>query len=437
MRSPACGLAMAALAAAPSPALAATVGYKVGAISQVSGRCGGQNAEVETAVDPITRDVYEDWIGCNGIGFARSTDGGVRFSKPIRLPGAGPLAWDPAVTVASNGTVYAAFMVMKGTKSVPVVVASFDHGRTFPQKTVLGSPRADNWGDRDFIATGPGARVYLTWDYGPSSANVTLNCAPVGSCAITAGEVNIVIQASTNGGKSFGPMVHVSPGFPLSGGESAPLLVEPDGKIDVLYAGSRVDRRKTSGLAGGHNFFTSSTDGGHSWTRPVELGHSSGSISPSEWWIDGAISSDAAGNLYATWDTQRRDGDIGWLSYSTDHGTAWSDPIRVTVGGARVPHIVQSAGGPPGIAYVGWLAVRRPWGYAEFLRTFSIAHGWLSAPRQISRRFGAPRIWPGDTFGIATVSPTRLVLSWGSAIRSTHRDSEIFAAPVSVALPPG
>ncbi|HEY2652372.1 MAG TPA: hypothetical protein VGI50_10650 [Solirubrobacteraceae bacterium] len=175
-------MALAALTAAPRLALAATAAYRVGAIRELSARCGGQNAEVEAAVDPVGGYVYEDWIGCNGIGFARSPDGGARFDKPIRLRGSGPLAWDPAVTVASNGTVYAAFMVMKGTKAVPVVIASFDHGRTFAQKTVLSSPRQANWGDRDFIATGPGSRVYLTWDYGPSNSAVTLDCSPVGSC---------------------------------------------------------------------------------------------------------------------------------------------------------------------------------------------------------------------------------------------------------------
>src|SRR5579862_8045193 len=46
-------------------------------------RCPSQNAEVEQAVDG--HYVYEEWIGCtdghggNGIGFARSTDGGRTF----------------------------------------------------------------------------------------------------------------------------------------------------------------------------------------------------------------------------------------------------------------------------------------------------------------------------------------------------------------------
>jgi hypothetical protein len=153
------------------------------------------------------------------------------------------------------------------------------------------------------------------------------------------------------------------------------------------------------------------------------------------WWIDGDIASDAAGNLYATWDTQGRRGDIGWVSYSTDHGATWSIPIRVTPDHTKVPHIVQVAGGAAGIAYVAWLTPLPHHGYGEYLRTFSIANGWLSSPRHISRRFGRPRVWPGDTFGISTVTPTELVLSWGSAIRSSRGNSEIFAAPVVVTLP--
>jgi hypothetical protein len=230
-------------------------------------------------------------------------------------------------------------------------------------------------------------------------------------------------------------MVHLSPGFPASGSESAPLLVEQSGRIDVLYARARLLLRRRYSLGAAHSYFTASVDGGHSWTRPVEVGRGAGSIAPRAWWIDGAIGSDAAGNLYATWDTQGHGRDIGWLSYSTDHGARWSTPIRVSAYSANVAHIVQVAGGPPGIAYVGWLSDRRPYGYAEFLRAFSITDGWLSPPRRISHRFGDPQVWPGDTFGISTTSPNEVVLSWGSATRSTRGKAEIFAAPVTVTLP--
>jgi hypothetical protein len=78
---------------------------------------------------------------------------------------------------------------------------------------------------------------------------------------------------------------------------------------------------------------TSSADGGATWSAPVAVGAQAGTMSLSEWWIDGDIGIDAAGNLYATWDTQgtNPDGsanDIGWLSCSTDHGTHWSAPMQ-------------------------------------------------------------------------------------------------------------
>lgn len=419
------------LALGASPALA-RVSYAIGAIREVSAPMPGQNAEVEEAVDPAGDYVYVEWIGENWIGFARSTDGGKHFGKPIRLRGSGG-GWDPALAVASDGTLYAAFMVTRGTRSFPVVLTSFDHGQTFPQLSALTPPRKNNWGDRDFIAAGPGHTVYVTWDYGPDGRAVQLTCPPNGSCGFTAGDLNIVMQVSTDGGKSFGPITRLSPGYPAGGADSAPLLVEPDGRIDVLYQRYRVARHRGYALGTGSSYFTSSTNGGNTWSKPVEVGGSPGTMSPSTWWIDGALGIDAGGNLYATWDTQSRRHDVGWLAYSTDHGAAWSSPIRVTPDRAKVPHIVQATGGPAGIAYVGWLTDRRPRGYAEYTRTFSIARGWLSPSRQVSRRFGEPAIWPGDTFGIATLSPNHLLLSWGSALRSTG-DSEIFATGIDVGL---
>jgi hypothetical protein len=417
-------------------ALAPSVTYRVGAITDISTRCGGQNAEVEQAVDPVHGYVYEAWIGCTGIGFARSRDGGRHFSKPVALR-ASRDGWDPALAVAADGTVYAAFMVTRGTKNFPVILASVDHGGSFPRLARLTPQRKSNWGDRVFLSTGPADSVYVTWDYGPSNPRVKLRCLALGSCALVGGELNIVMQASSNSGRSFGPMVHLSPGFPASGGESAPLVVEPNGRIDVLYERSKVFAHRAYALGAGRTYFTSSADGGRTWTQPVAVGASAGTIAPREWWIDGALAIDAAGNLYATWDTQARHSDTGWLSYSTDHGVTWSHPIEISTTRGKLAHIVEVAGGPPGIAHVAWLSNPRPGGYAAFLRSFSIAHSWLSPPRRISRQFGDPHVWPGDTFGISTLSPSDIVLSWGSATRSTRRNSQIFTTRVGVTLPVG
>ena len=55
----------------------AQVTYHVGAVQEISQGCDG-SAEVEQAVDPSqSKYVYAAWIGCGGIGFSRSTNGGV------------------------------------------------------------------------------------------------------------------------------------------------------------------------------------------------------------------------------------------------------------------------------------------------------------------------------------------------------------------------
>src|SRR5205085_9334801 len=116
-----------------TPALAAAPTYSVGRITDVSASCSGQNAEVEQGVDPKLGYVYETWMGCRGIAFARSADGGRSFETPISVPGSlgsNLNTWDPAVTVAPDGTVYAVFMVTHSAGWYPVVAASFDHGVT-------------------------------------------------------------------------------------------------------------------------------------------------------------------------------------------------------------------------------------------------------------------------------------------------------------------
>jgi hypothetical protein len=405
----------------------------VGAVTDVSrGVCAANNAEVEEAT--WHQDVYAAWI-CepNGpflIAFARSADAGKTWSKPVVMPGSSG-AWDPAVAVAPDGTLYVSFMAANAAHTYPVVDVSRDEGKTFPQRTDVVPRITGNWGDRDFITAGPHGLVYLTWDYAPTAKYLRIVCAPGGSCSFAAGELNAVIQRSTNYGKTWGPIMHVSPGFPASGADLAPLLIGPGGRIDAMYQALRVTNPKTLTLGPAHVYFTSSGNGGKTWSKPVLIGPNAGTISTTTWWIDGAIAADTAGNLYITWDTQASRRDTGWLAYSTNGGRSWSAPVRVTPDNTTAPHIVQSAGGSPGIDYVGWLSDSSPRGYAQYLRVFRIGRGWRMSPVQVSTRFGAKSTWPGDTFGIATLPGTAtpsLVLTWGSAISA---GSHIYAARVS------
>ena len=414
----------------------ASAGTTVGPVADLTSGCSGQNAEVESAADPLRGITYDVWMGCSGIGFSRSTDGGLSWSKPVNVPGSVGSSfnsWDPAITVAPDGTVYASFMLGHSSQWYPVVAASFDQGQSFTQVTQLVPPDEKNWGDREFLAVGPDGAVYVTYDYGPNRSSVTSLCAPDGSCGFATGDLNVVMQKSTNHGRTFGPMTYVSPGFPASGGDSGPLVVEPNGRIDVLFQDYPITDTTTYAMAPGVEKFTSSTDGGATWSPPVTVGGNVGTMSLAEWWIDGDIALDGAGNLYATWDTQSSTNDIGWLSYSTDHGRHWAAPIQGPLDQQLGPHVMQVVGGPGGTAYVGWLTHANLPGYAMLVRPFSIRSGWLSPPQQISTEYGDPSVWPGDTFGIAALSPTDLVLSWGSATPSVgNKKSDIFAAHVSI-----
>ncbi len=429
--------------AAPVEGLAASATFTTGPISNLSATsCSGSNAEVEQAVDPAIGYVYEDWMGCSKIGFARSTDGGRTFGAAMTLPGSigsNLNAWDPAVAVGPDGSVYAAFMVAHGSQWYPRVAKSTDHGSSFTQVSDVIPPDPKNWGDRDFIAVGPDGAVYVTWDYGPERTSVTFICASNGSCAFATGDLNVVMQRSTDGGRTWSAQTYISPGFPASGGDSAPMVIEPSGRIDVLYQGYHITNTTTYAMDPAVNYFTSSTDGGTTWSKPVPVGAQGGTMSLAEWWIDGDIARDSAGNLYAVWDTQGTNAggsanDIGWLAFSTNGGRTWSAPIQAPPDQLDVPHLMEVAGGGSGVAYVSWLSSSDPRGYALYMRAFSVTAGWISAPFQVSSAFGDTSVWPGDTTGISALDATHLVVSWGSATVATNKKSDIFAAPVGVTL---
>ncbi len=418
-----------------------SIPYTESPISNLSAPCSsGQNAEVEQAVDPAIGYVYAEWMasgasGCQGIAFARSTDGGKTWDPPIRVLGSlgsDLNSWDPALAVGPDGTVYAAFMRAKNAQWYPFVAVSRDHGASFAYVTGLTPPDPKNWGDRDFLTVASNGTVYLTYDYGRERTSVTFICAATGSCAFLTGDLNVVIQWSVDHGRHWSPIVPVSPGFPASGGDSAPLFIESNGRIDLLYQGYHITNPMTYTMDPAHTYFTSSTDGGAHWSAPVLVGPGSGTMSLSEWWIDGALGIDTAGNLYATWDVQPEQGeteDIGWLSFSTDHGATWSPVVRVTPDVGVAGHIMEVAGGGPGIAYVSYLSNNSTRGWALYLRVFSINNGLLTPPIQVSSLFGAPPVWPGDTTGISSLSATKVVVSWGSGIPVRGQPkSQIFAA---------
>jgi hypothetical protein len=431
LRTASTALTAVAVSTAPVGAAAGSTQH-VGPVTEVSRGCPGQNAETEQASDG--RFLYVVWIGCGGIGFARSTNDGQTFDKPFLVPGSAghgfhisgigsglpKYGWDPSITVAPDHAVYVAYMLYRGTHVYPVVAISRDHGARFAHLSRLLAPVENNWGDRDFITASRSGTLYLTWDFGRS---------------LKTRHTNIVIQRSRDGGRTWSPMTIVSPGYPNhGGGVAAPVIVERNGRIDVAFWVLTGGAVRPYALAPGHIYFTSSATGGKTWSRPVAIRPHAGWIGKFVIWIDVDLSIDSAGNLYATWDTQHPGGDIGWLSYSLDHGKTWSPARRVTPDHDYAEHIMAVTSGPPGVAYIGWLSDNSRHGFAQYLRRFSIRTGRLSRPIQVSRQFGNASVWPGDTIGLLVLpggghGPRKIQVSWGSAV-TADAVSQIFTATV-------
>jgi hypothetical protein len=424
--------------AAATTTIAAAV--TVSPMANISSACPGGNSEVEEATAP-PHYIYAEWMGCNGgIGFARSADDGRTWSKGFSLLGSTYPAvygsWDPALAVAPDGTIYASYMVANGGPGnsilmYPQVAVSTDHGASFANfYKDLPPVTTSNWGDRDFIAVGRNGTLYLTWNYGPSSAVVTTQCAPGGSCGYATGDLNAVIQTSTDGGKTWSPVTSMAPGFPANGGTWAPLVVQPDGRVDAVDLSHQVDPG-TYKLNTGYEEFLSSRDGTTWPANPQPLFADDGPVALQEWWIDGDISTDSGGNLYITWDTQTSAGDIGWLTWSSDGGRHWATPVRITPDTDNAMHLTEVAGASDGTAYVAWQTDAPAQGYATYVRPFSIRRGWLAPAVQVSgSSYGNASLWPGDTFGISPLPGGRVSLTWGSAVGSSPT-SDIYSSVVT------
>lgn len=411
---------------------------------QVS-HCPTSNANAQDAVSGT--DVYVAWAGCgatSGIGFARSTDGGHRFGTTSVLPDSYKkcssakhclfFTWDPSIAVSANDTVFASFMEQVGSKTFPVIDVSHDHGRTFEKLSTVPVPNTvgiTGWGYHDHLVISRSGMIYLTWSWAPDSKLVTTICAPIGSCGVDAGGFNAVIQRSTDGGRTWSKMRSIT-GSGTNGALDAPIVMQKNGTLDVL---SEAFPTLASGAFGaGGEQFVRSKNGGRTWSAPVAVGAGVGTIAPGTWWTDGDLSVDAAGNLYATWDTQSATSDVGWLSFSKDGGKTWSVPLRVTPSTGDQEELVSSAAVGSGIVDVAWQTLTASQGFATYLRPYSIAGGWLTAaPMRVSTAYGSPTIWPGDTLGIVALpAGTRtahglpVAISWGSATDG-HKMSQIYS----------
>jgi len=135
-----------------------------------------------------------------------------------------------------------------------------------------------------------------------------------------------------------------------------PRVVFPNGDPDRVYVLWQ-EIVFSGGTHGGEAFFARSTDGGHSFERPVNLSNSvagdgKGRLSPRRWdngSLDLAVGPD--GTIYAAW--TEYEGRL-WVRRSTDGGQQFDPAVHVT-GSDSLPARGPSLDvGPEGTVYLAW-----------------------------------------------------------------------------------
>jgi hypothetical protein len=452
--------------------------------------------QVAQARDPITGYLYEAFIGCGGIGFSRSVNGGYTFQPAYQIPDSGPhlitnpdgnpndtcvnglprgtippprpiscsqnaSAWDPGIAVAPNGTIYVLYMIgftdgyLPGAQ--PAVAWSDNDGVSFQGYANVTTWVNATYDDRPSIAVAPNGTVYVAWDYAPfdpvtcptgvqapcnnGTAPDWLFCAVSNSCAFMRGQYQIVVAASSNGGRTWSAPWNVTPLQAQTQSVTVELAIAADGTLDALVQQFNSTSAPWWLLGLGVETFTQSVNGGQSWSTPQIL--SPLNFNNSTWWVDGSLNIDSSGTVWVGFDSLVGN-DLGtaWEMASTDGGFSWSSPIALSAGsgeGAAVS--VTVAGDGTGSGFAAWMmnnTTGHPW-TAWGAELYD--NGTVEGPVQLlSDQAGDPVLWIGNTIGVTSLGGPAYAIGFTVAIYQPtlgNTQAEVMLAVAGLATPPG
>lgn len=268
-----------------------------------------------------------------------SGDRGATWATPTQIypAGASTGQWDAQIVVdpIDGRTVYASWL--QNRKSDIVVARSTDFGASWT--TVIAN--STNAGTDKPILVVRGPHVYVGYNHAQK----------------------VWVSASHNGGATF-TSVNVNKtgklGWSLAGGGT----VDPTGNVYFAWAGYT----QNGGAKGPvYLYISKSSDGGNTWTTMTL--ESSGappdcSAYSCGWAYLGAqitIASDAAGTLYALWNSGIADKgpERIYFAKSTDGGAIWSAKVEVSTAPAGVAHAFPAiAAGAAGDVRIAWMDAR-------------------------------------------------------------------------------
>jgi hypothetical protein len=211
------------------------------------------NGSLDLAMGP-QRTLYAAWTEYEGaLWLARSTDGGERFSKPLRIAGGGGAdpARGPSLAVGADNTVYVAWTVGEDRAADIHIAKSGDAGRSF------GAPRiafeSNGHADAPKIAVDSTGTVHLVYAESPAGPFE---------------RYHIRYTRSSDGARTFNQPREISSPLPeeFESGNFPALSVDAEDNLYVLWELFHDKRDRSRGLG-----FTVSRDAGRTFPPPSVL----------------------------------------------------------------------------------------------------------------------------------------------------------------------
>ncbi len=333
-----------------------------------------------------------------------SNDNGVTWEAPHALAPSSSGQFDPQITVdpVDRQTVYASWL--QDDKRDVVVARSQDFGRSWYFTIADHSPE-----DADKpVLTVHGADVYVGFNH----------------------DENFMVAASHDYAQTFTSVLinpGTDPGWSLAGGAT----VDPAGAV---YFSWTAYARQASGRPVSL-YVSRSTDAGRNWTTQL-MDTSSAPPNCSEEGCEAgylgaqiALTSDAAGTLYALWNvgTARGGAERIYFSSSTTGGASWSAKTDVSTAEAQTEHCFPAiTAGVAGDVRIAWMDTRNRVRNQPLWNVFqrSSSNGgatWSPESRISGPARGYDYIQPagfkfpfGDYFSIAIDNLENTHLVWGA-----------------------
>lgn len=320
------------------------------------------------------------------VGFAYSTDDGQTFSQNILMEtvGANEYQSDPWLIKDSADNAYFTFLEYGGPGEGMGVAKTTDGGVTW-QSPTQASDTVGYLDDKETVCIDSSDNIYTIWDHfvsdtGPVYLTFTkstnggasfqptsilgtweerggiayITCTPNGTLFVSTildsdplGPIDtILFTKSTDYGATWTPSQQVNP--PGMGEIAIITVCATDSNHDIYIcfaAGSPLNYEV---------YLTKSTDGGANWSLPLQINDdTTGMQRMVEMYID------PEDNIHIAW----LDGSLGewniFYSYSTDGGTTFSDDVKITTEGTsfsytRPGDYFTLRSGPDGRLYIVW-----------------------------------------------------------------------------------